>query len=47
MESATLTRAQPGSNRLERLRSVPGSTWAKLAFAVMCAVALFAAAASA
>ena len=41
MESATLTRAQPGSNRLERLRSVPGSTWAKLAFAVMCAVALF------
>jgi hypothetical protein len=41
MESATLTRVPPGSNRLERLRSVPSSTWAKLAFVVMCAVALF------
>jgi hypothetical protein len=41
MESATLTRVRPGSNRFERLRSVPGSTWAKIAFAVMCAVALF------
>src|SRR6202020_835651 len=41
MQSATLTRVGPGSNRFERLRSVPGSTWAKIAFAVMCAVALF------
>ncbi len=40
MESATLTRAAPGSNRLERLRSMPGSTRAKIAFALMCAVAL-------
>ena len=41
MESATLTRVPPGSNRLERLRSVPASTWAKVGFALMCAVALF------
>src|ERR1700722_869711 len=41
MESATLTPGPPGSNRLERLRSVPASTWARIGFALMCAVALF------
>jgi hypothetical protein len=40
MESVMLTRLGPGSDRLARLRSVPTSTWAKLAFAVMCVGAL-------
>jgi hypothetical protein len=40
MESAMLTRRRPGSIRVERLRSVRGATWAKLAFAAMCVVAL-------
>ena len=41
MDSATLTRPQPGPTPLQRLRAVAASTWAKLAFAVLCAVALF------
>src|ERR1700742_2530216 len=41
MDSATLTRQRPGSIRLGPLRAVRAATWAKLAFALMCAVALF------
>jgi hypothetical protein len=33
MESAMLTRQRPGPIRLERLRAVPGGTWARIAFA--------------
>src|ERR1700688_1520598 len=40
MQSATLTRWAPGTIRLARLRAVPASTWAKLAFAAMCLLAL-------
>jgi Dolichyl-phosphate-mannose-protein mannosyltransferase len=40
MESATLTRYRPGSIRLGPLRAIPGPTWAKIAFAVMCVGAL-------
>ncbi|HEX3432509.1 MAG TPA: hypothetical protein VHT25_00435 [Solirubrobacteraceae bacterium] len=40
MESATLTRFGPGSIRLGPLRAIPGPTWAKIAFAVMCVGAL-------
>jgi hypothetical protein len=40
MESATLTRRRPGSIRLERLRSVRGWPWARIAFAAMCVGAL-------
>ena len=40
MESATLTRLRPGPIRLGRLRAVRPSTWAKIAFAVMCVGAL-------
>ena len=40
MESATLTRQRPGSIRVARLRAVPPSSWAVLAFAVMCMAAL-------
>jgi hypothetical protein len=40
MESATLTRQRPGPIRLERLRAVRPRTWARIAFAVMCAGAL-------
>ena len=40
MESATLTRHLPGSIQPARLRAVPPSTWAKLAFAAMCVLAL-------
>lgn len=40
MESATLTRRRPGSIRLGPLRAVRAATWAKLAFAAMCAGAL-------
>jgi hypothetical protein len=42
MASATLTRAGPGDGgrSLQRLRAVPASTWAKLAFAAMCVLAL-------
>jgi hypothetical protein len=40
MESATLTRMRPGSIRLGRVRSVRGSTWAKIAFALLCLGAL-------
>ncbi len=42
MASATLTRPGPGEKggSLQRLRAVPVSTWAKLAFAVMCLLAL-------
>ncbi len=35
-----LTRREPGSIRLSRLRAVPASTWARLGFAAMCAGAL-------
>ncbi len=40
MESATLTRASPGTIRLERLRSIPGRTWERAALAGMCVAAL-------
>ncbi len=40
MESATLTRLSPGSTRLARLRAMPVSTWARIAFAAMCLGAL-------
>src|SRR5580692_7500947 len=40
MESATLTRQRPGSIRVARLRAVRPSSWAVLAFAVMCVAAL-------
>ena len=40
MESLTLTRLTPGSDRLARLRAVPVSTWARIAFAAMCVLAL-------
>jgi hypothetical protein len=40
MTSATLTPARPESVGLRRLRAVPASTWAKLAFAAMCVLAL-------
>jgi len=40
MESATLTRLSPGSTRLARLHAMPVSTWARIAFAVMCVGAL-------
>jgi hypothetical protein len=36
MESATLTRHQPGPTRLARLRAVRASTWAKIGFALLC-----------
>src|SRR5580692_2144977 len=40
MESATLTRQRPGSIRVARLRAVRPSSWAVLAFAVMCVAAI-------
>jgi hypothetical protein len=40
MESATLTRSAPGSIRLARLRAVRGASWAKVALAAMCVLAL-------
>ncbi len=40
MESATLTQPRPDSTPLQRLRAVDASTWAKLAFALLCVVAL-------
>jgi hypothetical protein len=40
MQSATLTRRRPGPIRSGRLRVVPLATWAKLAFAGLCVVAL-------
>jgi hypothetical protein len=40
MQSATLARPRPDSTRLARLRAVPGATWARLGFAVLCAGAL-------
>lgn len=40
MESATLTRLQPGSIRLGRLRAVPAASWARLGFAALCLGAL-------
>ncbi|HEV7936963.1 MAG TPA: hypothetical protein VGP18_02940 [Solirubrobacteraceae bacterium] len=42
MASATLTRPGPGDEggSLRRLRAMPASAWAKLAFAAMCALAL-------
>ncbi len=41
MASASLTRARSGDIQLRRLRELPASTWAKLAFGVMCALAVF------
>jgi hypothetical protein len=40
MESATLTRPQPGPIWLSRLRSARAATWAKIGFAAMCVGAL-------
>jgi hypothetical protein len=40
MDSAMLTRLEPGSIRLARLRAVPARTWARLGFAAMCVGAL-------
>jgi len=40
MESATLTRSAPGSIRLARLRAVQPTTWAKIALAAICLLAL-------
>ncbi len=40
MQSATLTRAGPGPIRLARLRGVSPGTWAALALAAMCVLAL-------
>ncbi len=40
MASATLTRPRAGTGRLERLRGVETSTWAKLGFVAMCLGAL-------
>ncbi len=40
MDGATLPRPRAGTARLERLRAVPGATWAKLGFAALCAGAL-------
>jgi Dolichyl-phosphate-mannose-protein mannosyltransferase len=41
MASATLSEQRQDSTPLQRLRAVDSSTWAKLSFAVLCAVALF------
>jgi hypothetical protein len=41
MASATLSKPRQDSTPLQRLRAVDASTWAKLAFAVLCVVALF------
>jgi Dolichyl-phosphate-mannose-protein mannosyltransferase len=41
MPSATLSKPRQDSTPLQRLRAVDDSTWAKLAFTVLCAVALF------
>lgn len=41
MASASLTRARSGDIQLRRLRELPASTWAKLAFGAMCALAIF------
>jgi hypothetical protein len=41
MASATLSKQRQDSTPLQRLRAVDASTWAKLAFAGLCAVALF------
>jgi Dolichyl-phosphate-mannose-protein mannosyltransferase len=40
MESAMLTRLEPGSIRPARVRAVPARTWARLGFAAMCVGAL-------
>jgi hypothetical protein len=40
MQSATLPRPHPAPTRLSRLREVPASTWAKVAFAGLCVGAL-------
>jgi hypothetical protein len=41
MASATLSKPRQDSTPLQRLRAVDASTWAKLAFAGLCVVALF------
>src|ERR1700677_4006227 len=41
MASATLSKPRQDSTPLQRLGAVDASTWAKLAFAALCAVALF------
>ncbi len=40
MQSATLARSRRDHSRLERLRAVPGATWARLGFAALCVGAL-------
>jgi hypothetical protein len=40
MESAMLTRQQPGTIRLARLRATPSGTWARIGFVAMCVGAL-------
>ncbi|HEV3048037.1 MAG TPA: glycosyltransferase family 39 protein [Solirubrobacteraceae bacterium] len=40
MQSATLTREEPGTTRPARLRSLSSGSWARLAFAAMCVAAL-------
>lgn len=40
MEGATLTRPDPGTISLARLRAVPASTWARGGFVLMCVAAL-------
>ncbi len=40
MQSATLAQPRPGHPLLARLRAVPGATWARLGFAVLCVAAL-------
>ena len=40
MQSATLARLQPDHSLLARLRAVPGATWTRLGFAVLCVAAL-------
>jgi hypothetical protein len=41
MASATLSKPRQDSTPLQRMRAVDASTWAKIAFGVLCAVALF------
>jgi hypothetical protein len=41
MASATLSKPRQDSTPLQRMRAVDASTWAKIAFAVLCVVAVF------
>ncbi len=40
MQSATLTRREPGTTPPARLRALPSATWARIGFAAMCLAAL-------